>query len=48
MPPASSSSISSRLSRVVAWLPVPKARPGSITTSVTPGRTAACSHGGRT
>src|SRR4051794_40561466 len=47
-PPGSSSSSSSRHSRVVGWVPVPNAWPGSITTSWTPGRTAGCSHGGRT
>ena len=48
-PPGSSSSSSSRHSRVVGCAPVPNACPGSITTSGTPGRaSAAPSHGGRT
>ena len=33
---------------MVGWVPVPNARPGSITTSITPGSVAAGSHGGRT
>ena len=40
------SSSSSRQSRVVAWLPVPKARPGSITTAIA--SASGSSHGGPT
>ena len=47
-PRGSSSSISSRHIRVVGCDPVPNAWPGSITISVTPGRSAGSSHGGRT
>ena len=43
---ASSSSMSSRHRRVVAWEPVPNACPGSMTTSSA--RSPGGSHGGRT